>query len=206
MHLSGLRSRVGRVSRGKAVGGRPLNAIVRQQLAPYELETSRLLLRPPAKVDAAAIFEYGSDPEVTTYMDFVRLTSQEEAAQFVERCESRWLSGEESTWAIVHKTSNCLIGAIAIRAREADADFGYILNRRFWSQGYGTEATSAVVQWMLSVPTLMRIWATCDTENVRSARVLEKVGLSREGLVPGGTVRPNLSPIPRDSYIYAKAR
>jgi [ribosomal protein S5]-alanine N-acetyltransferase len=53
---------------------------------------------------------------------------------------------------------------------------------------------------------LLFSWATCDSDNLASARVLEKIGLMREGVLRRHTIRPNISPIPRDVFIYAKVR
>jgi [ribosomal protein S5]-alanine N-acetyltransferase len=86
------------------------------------------------------------------------------------------------------------------------ANFGYLLNRKYWGNGYATEAGNTVVNWLMSVPEIYRVWATCDTGNIASARVLEKIGLLREGILRSHTIRPNISPIPRDAFIYAKVR
>ncbi len=170
------------------------------------VETTRLLLRAPAKRDIDAIFEYASDFEVTALMDWRRLSEPGEVLAFLSRTEAEWSSGAGFTWAITEKGADQVIGAISIRPRDSEADFGYVLNRRFWNRGITTEAATAVTQWALSVRGLSRIWATCDAENARSIRVLEKLGLEREGLLPGGIIRPNLSTTPREAYLYAMRR
>jgi len=48
--------------------------------------------------------------------------------------------------------------------------------------------------------------AVCDVENIASARVMEKAGLSREGVLRRWLVHPNLGPEPRDCYGYARVR
>ncbi len=55
----------------------------------------------------------------------------------------------------------------------------------------------------MSMPEIFRVEATCDVENVASARALEKAGLSREGLLRRYTIQPGISAEPRDSYLYA---
>jgi RimJ/RimL family protein N-acetyltransferase len=175
--------------------------------APGVLLTQRLRLRRPTPADAPAAFAYGSDPEVTRYMDWRRLESPEEAAAFLERCEAGWRDGSEFTWMItLRQAGDLAIGAIGCRARETEADYGFVLNRHHWGQGLMTEAATSAVGWLFSIQWLQRVWATCDVENTRSARVLEKSGLRREGLVPGGMVRPNVSDALRDSYLYARNR
>ena len=58
---------------------------------------------------------------------------------------------------------------------------GYCFNRRYWGRGYATEAARAVVDFGFASLGLHRIFATCAPENTASARVLEKLGMRREG-------------------------
>lgn len=173
---------------------------------PRVIGTARLRLRQPAETDVEAIYEYGSDATVTALMDWRRLTDRSEAMGFVARTAESWSRGTEFTWVISELGFDYVVGAISLRARAADADFGYVLNRRYWGRGYATEAAAVVVSWATRERSISRIWATCDTENHRSARVLEKMGLVREGLAPVGTIRPNISETPRDSFVYVKER
>jgi RimJ/RimL family protein N-acetyltransferase len=87
------------------------------------------------------------------------------------------------------------------------ADFGFVLNRRHWGHGYATEAAGAMLDWLKSLGAIGRIVATCDVENVASARVLEKLGLSRVARLPQHAVRPNMPGAPRrDAFLYAWTR
>ena len=65
-----------------------------------------------------------------------------------------------------------------------------------------TEALTAVTVWALSQPSVFRIGAVCDVDNIGSARVLEKSGFVREGLLRRWLVHPNISDEPRDCYSY----
>jgi [ribosomal protein S5]-alanine N-acetyltransferase len=60
-------------------------------------------------------------------------------------------------------------------------ELGYALARAYWGRGFATEAGTAVVAWALERPEIHRVWAVCDAENVASARMLEKLGMRREG-------------------------
>ena len=171
---------------------------------PRIIDTQRLRLRPPRPSDVDAIFEYASDPEVTRYMDWKSLSRPAEAEVFRARTARSWERGDEFTWIITKPGDDRAIGGISLGARDEDADFGYVLNRREWGRGYGTEAARAIVDWACGKRAVPRIWATCDVENVRSIRVIEKAGLKREGLVPGGMIRPNISAEPRAAFIFAK--
>jgi RimJ/RimL family protein N-acetyltransferase len=69
------------------------------------------------------------------------------------------------------------------------------------------EAARAVLEWASTLDGVHRIWATCDVENGASARVLEKIGMAREGLLRRWAVRPNLPATPpRDAYVYSWVR
>jgi [ribosomal protein S5]-alanine N-acetyltransferase len=175
-------------------------------VAPEIIRTSRLILRQPTEADVGPVFAYAGDPHVTRLMDWTCLASRDQVVAYFAKCVEWWASGSEYSWLLARPDTHVAIGGIACRVRDADADFGYVLDRGHWGHGLATEAARAIVEWTFSLPTVRRVWATCDVENTRSARVLEKVGLAREGLVPGGIVRPNLSPVPRKSYIYAKQR
>ncbi|MDP9309700.1 MAG: GNAT family N-acetyltransferase, partial [Chloroflexota bacterium] len=83
---------------------------------------------------------------------------------------------------------------------------GYVLMRAAWGQGLMPEATAAVMNWALAQPEIFRVWALCDIENRASARVLEKVGMQREGLMGRGVLHPNISDEPRDCWLYAKVK
>ena len=71
------------------------------------------------------------------------------------------------------------------------------------SRGLMTEVLTEVVNWALNQPGIFRIGAVCDVENIGSARVMEKAGMTREGLLRRYSVHPNVGPEPRDVFIYA---
>jgi RimJ/RimL family protein N-acetyltransferase len=65
------------------------------------------------------------------------------------------------------------------------------------------EVIQCLIDWALEQPEIYRVWAVCDVENLASARVLEKVGMRREGLLHRWSVHPNVSTEPRDSFCYS---
>jgi [ribosomal protein S5]-alanine N-acetyltransferase len=71
-----------------------------------------------------------------------------------------------------------------------------VLARPTWGQGLMTEALSEVVGWALRQPGIWRIGDVCDVENLASARVMEKAGLEREGVLRRWGVHPNLGEVP----------
>jgi ribosomal-protein-alanine N-acetyltransferase len=173
----------------------------------HDLVTDRLLLRQPVAGDAEAIYGgYASDPEVTRYLQWSPLTGITAALRFIQGCEERRASGTEFTWAITMKSSSGVIGVVHCSPRGHKAELGYALARSYWGQGYMTEAAQAVMDWLFTSPKIHRVWATCDVENVGSVRVLEKLGMTREGTLRRWAVQPNISAEPRDSFMYARVR
>jgi RimJ/RimL family protein N-acetyltransferase len=171
---------------------------------PDTLTTERLLLRRPRRSDADALYEYGGDPEVTRYLIFQTHRSRADAERFLAGCAQRWESGEEYCWVIVLKERDEVVGSIACRIRGHAAEIGYALSRAWWGAGYATEAGRAVVGWATGLSGIYRVWAVCDLENLASARVLEKLGMSREGVLRRWIVHTNRSARPRDCYVYAR--
>jgi ribosomal-protein-alanine N-acetyltransferase len=174
--------------------------------APEIFTTARLVLRRPVFSDAADMYEYASDPEVTRYMTWRTHTDIRASVAFLETCAPSWESGQEFCWVVTVKPADRAVGAIACRVRGHAVDFGYALNRKVWGHGYATEAARTVVAWAMSLPSVYRVWAHCDTENRASVRVLEKTGLVLEGTLRRSMIRPNLSEKPRDIFVYAKVQ
>ena len=171
---------------------------------PEPIETERLILRKPCMDDAPAIFSaYAQDLEVTRYMIWRPHKSVGETYRIVELMLKLWDEGKAYSYVITLKHSDSAIGMIAMHPEGFKVSIGYVLARPYWSKGYTTEAALAVKNWLLKQPNIYRVFATCDVENPASARVMEKVGMQREGILRRYIVHPNISDEPRDSYMYA---
>lgn len=173
---------------------------------PDRIETDRLTLRPLVVADAAAVFAYASDEATTRYMDFTRHQRLAESEEFAQRCERSWKDGTGFPWAIVERTTGEFIGCIELRIAEPNGDFGYILDRRAWGQGYATEAALAVMSWARAQPTIFRVWATCHPANAASARVLQKAGLTYETRLESRASRPDVGEPAGESLRFAWTR
>jgi RimJ/RimL family protein N-acetyltransferase len=167
-------------------------------------ETSRLSARPASSADAQVLFDdYARDPAVAKYMTWRQHQSVDETVAFLRRCEKEWEDGSAFPWTLWLKSGGGFVGVIELRMSGATVNVGYALSRAYWRQGFMSEALLAVVQWALAQPTIYRVWATCDVENVRSARVMERVGMQREGILRNWIIHPNISDKPRDCFCYA---
>ena len=171
---------------------------------PERIETERLVLRIPLLADARAIFEtYAQDPEVTRYVMWRPHTSIDMTMQFLQGCVDAWEEGVRFPYVITLKNADGPVGRVDFHGNGFTVGLGDVIGRAYWRHGYVPEAVRAVVDWALSQPAIYRVNATCDVENVASARVMEKVGMQREGLMRRYMIHPNLSSEPRDCYLYA---
>lgn len=171
---------------------------------PEHFETERLRLRPPEAEDAPAIFEsYAQDPEVTRYLDWRPHAGIEDTEAFLRRCRDVWLDGSAFPWAIVRKEDGRLLGMVEVRVKATAVDVGYVLARAHWGLGYVPEAVAAVRDWAMAQPGIWRFWAVCDVDNHASARVLEKVGMVREGVLRRWAGHNVGDGSPRDCACYA---
>src|SRR6187455_804885 len=176
-------------------------------LVPETFTTERLLLRRPKSSDAAAVFAYGSDPEVAKFADWPILARVEDAAAGSERAARRWDTGEEYSWRLTVKPDDTAVGGVACSIDAHRAELGFLVARPLCGCGYATEAARAVFLWIKSLPQVVRIQATTDIDNLASARVLEKLGMSREAVLRRWARRPNLPGQPvRDALLYAWVR
>ena len=174
---------------------------------PEVIGTDRLVLRRAKLDDSVAAYEYSRDPDVARYMDWVPHPNLRSAVARVEGAAARWESGDEYSWVITVRPADLAVGSVGCRVRDHAIDMGYVLARSCWGHGYATEAAQAVFAWAVSCEDVFRIWATCDVDNVASVRVLEKIGMSREGVLRRWAIRPNLAPgVPRDAFVYSWVR
>ena len=176
-------------------------------LRPPALKTARLLLRDARLSDAEAIFEeYAGDPAVTRFLLWRPQPSPDGVRDFLHGAIERMAAGRELHWVITRAGEDRPIGAIGCTIEDFRAELGYVLGRAHWRQGIMSEALRAVVEWVLALEPIHRVWAVCDVDNVGSAGVLEKAGLVREGMLRRWSLHPNVSDVPRDCYVYSAIR
>lgn len=175
---------------------------------PEPFETARLLARKPREEDAAAVFAaYASDPVATRYLAWMPYSSVEKLAAFLRGRAEAWSKGDgHYAYLICVRGTDTPIGSIGVFIDGAKAMFGYVFAQDHWGKGYATEALAYLVDWASAQPRLRRAWAYCATENAASARVMEKAGLEREGVLRRSQVFPNLGPEPRDCVYYSKVK
>jgi ribosomal-protein-alanine N-acetyltransferase len=150
------------------------------------LETDRLRLRPLTLDDASALFVFTSDPDVARFTSWTPHRSVDDARAYLTTIIKRYDDGDLAPWGVVHRADQGLIGYCGLTEWDRDdarAELVYALARPYWGRGYAAEAARAAIAFGFERLGLNRIEATCEPENVASSRVMEKVGMTFEGVL-----------------------
>jgi len=142
------------------------------------IKTNRLLIREFEVQDWQAVYEYTSNPNVMKYIP-EGVFNEEQAKKFVSEN-----SGEKAKhFPIILLSEHMVIGHIVFHQYFGDHTYeiGWILNPSYYNNGYASEAARAVLDYGFKEMKLHRIIATCQPENIPSYKVMEKIGMRREG-------------------------
>ncbi len=174
---------------------------------PREILSERLLIRIPTLSDSSSILSaYAGVSEAVKYLSWPKKNSEDEVKEFIERVFLGWEMQDSFTWVVTLRETASIVGCIAFRPQRTGYEIGYVLSPNYWAKGLGTELVERMIEVAFEDNAIHRVWAYCDTENLASVRLLEKVGMSREGLLQKWGESPNLSSGPRDQYCYAIVR
>lgn len=173
----------------------------------HQLDAPRLTLRRLRLSDAPAMFaRYAQDPEVTRYIAWPPHRTLDDTRDFLTRIGRAAERGRGFAYAILPRGETKLCGTLGFDRHGGTLTCGYVLARSHWGRGVASAAFGALVGWALVQPDLWRVEAYVHPDNQGSARVLEKCGLQREGLIRRHAVFPNLSDEPQDAWLYARVR
>lgn len=152
------------------------------------IETKRLILRPITLVDAPAIFEYASNPNVSRYVLWNPHRTIADSEAFVKKYAfANYQKEIPEPWGVtVKENGNKVVGTVGCRWASQNwksMDLGYLLAETLWGKGIAAEAARAAIGWIYANYDVNRIQARCQVPNVGSARVMEKLGMTREGVL-----------------------
>ena len=153
--------------------------------------------------DAADIFGYAQNPEVARFMPWNPHQSINDSYDFIARVLHERRIGKRNDHAIVWKQTGKVIGSCSYRLVGHRSIFGYALNQDYWGKGLATEASKKLIEVSFSHAEVSRVEAICDIENIGSARVMEKSGMKREGLLRQYILIQELGSVPKDVFMYS---
>ena len=148
-----------------------------------ELETERLLLRPPIEADADALTQLANDYDVAKNLS--RLPhpyTRADAGFFLEKVKEGRAAGTDFNFAVTRKSDGAFLGGCGLHLREHGYfELGYWLGRPFWGHGYASEAARRLASFGFRELRAERLLAGWFHDNPASGRVLEKTGFVLTG-------------------------
>lgn len=166
------------------------------------LETKRLILRNFINTDIDDFYEYMKLESTAKFEDFEPLTYNECISSLERRMK------HDNVMAVILKDSGKMIGDVNFSEEDENGTYeiGYDFNEKFWNNGYATEACSIVINHIFTTMKGRRIFAQCNDDNFSSIKLLERVGMRREGHFIEDVTFKNDSdgnPIYVSSFLYA---
>ncbi|HSK94074.1 MAG TPA: GNAT family N-acetyltransferase [Candidatus Angelobacter sp.] len=146
------------------------------------IRTERLLLRRWRAADRGPFATMNADPAVMEHMQGVM--SRERSDDFVDRIEAHWEEHGWGLWAVEVPGVAPFIGYVGLWPADYVApgmvEVGWRLAREHWGHGYATEAAREALRFGFIEVELEEIVSFTVPQNVRSVRVMERIGLRRE--------------------------
>lgn len=151
-----------------------------------EITTQRLILRKLRAEDAADLFRYASCDKVADYMNFDRMTSIDEAHDFIDKILKKYETNDVLEWAVEYKPDKRMIGAVYFcKVDEINkiGEIGFIISQEYTGRGLATEALGSIIGFAFEKMGLNRVEGMHFSGNNASGRVMEKAGMQFEGLL-----------------------
>ena len=149
------------------------------------LRTERLILRPMSTEDTNDMFEYARGEEVTRYLLWSPHPSAAYTQDYLQYIESRYRLGDFYDWSVLLADSGKMIGTCGFTRfnfSSYSAEIGFVLNPKYWGYSIAPEAARRVIRFGFDTLELHRIEAHYMENNIQSRRVMEKSGMTFEGI------------------------
>ena len=146
------------------------------------IKTERLILRQFQLRDNADMFQWASNPDVVKFLSYEpHKTIAETKAVLTSWIES-YKEKSMYNWAI--EFQGVVIGNISVVDKDDECftcHLGWQIDKPYWNKGIMTEAAKAVVDYLFDQVHYDRITSGCDTRNIGSSKVMQKIGMTLEG-------------------------
>src|SRR5690606_36575071 len=156
---------------------------------PDQLETERLILRPPRPGDGAAGNEAirESEAELKPWMPWVHpVPTPEDTEEVYRRMAAEWITREGLGMELIRREDGVFVGGSGLMCRNWDVPYfeiGYWLRTSLHSHGYMTEAVLAQTRFAFDVLGAQRVEILKHARNTRSAAVADRAGVMYVGLL-----------------------
>lgn len=150
------------------------------------ITTERLVLRLFQQSDAEGVTKLCNNYNIfknTLYLPYPY--SIEDARSWIEHHLENFNANKSYEFAITDRETGDLYGAIALtnNPRFNHGEMAYWIGEEYWGHGYATEASGAIVQFAFDEKKYHKVFARYFQSNPASGRVMEKVGMKKEGVL-----------------------
>jgi ribosomal-protein-alanine N-acetyltransferase len=146
-----------------------------------------VLIREHVPADRRAYAEWQCDPEVGEFVSWLPRTGEEADRSLRDAIDQQTSKNRTRFFmAVVRKEDDEVVGDVGITLLEENtADIGWFIRRRHWGMGYAGEAAALMLRYGFECLGLRQIQASCQKENVRSQRVMQKIGFRLTHMIEG---------------------
>jgi RimJ/RimL family protein N-acetyltransferase len=178
---------------------------------PSEFETERLIIRMPKPGDGKVVYESkkASKNELLPWMAWAHRDESEEDAEInIREAHVNFITREDLRLLVFHKETGALIANSGLHRIDWDArkfEIGYWIDTRYSGKGYMTEAVKGIEGFAFNELEANRVEIHCDTKNVKSRAIAERLGYELEGILRKDSLDAYGKEL-RDTCIYAKVK
>ncbi len=150
-----------------------------------QLESERLITRKLIESDKTIWADFFSDPEAVEFIPESGLTSDgDKAKHWIAKQINRYKENEFGLQVLIDKQTGSFIGQCGLLLQEVDGikeiEVGYHMLKKYWGQGYAPEAARLFIGYAFENKLTDAVISIIDINNIKSQRVAEKNGLTRE--------------------------
>lgn len=149
------------------------------------ISTERLSIRPMRPDDAESLWMRRNDPEAARYQNWTLPFPRERADEMVASIAATSGPASDDWWmaTVCRRSDDVIVGDLALHLTFDGrvAEIGYTFARKWWGQGYATEAATALADWLVDTVGVSRVSGMTHPDNLASITVLERLGMRFEG-------------------------
>lgn len=145
-----------------------------------KIHTKRLLMIPLGPEFLLSTHKYASDFDNTKYMIHLPNTDINETKSFLDRVYAEWQKYSPQFYEYAILMNNEHIGAVSIYIDKAngECELGWIISKEYWGNEYAVEAAREIMNFAIQKLKVKKFIAHCDSDNISSYRVMDKLGMS----------------------------
>jgi len=151
------------------------------------IQSSRLKLRTLNESDNINIFSYASNSEVSKFLNWDIHADLNDTNNYLSRIIllAKKFPMNNLGIEVNFNNKNFIIGTVGLLPKNFSSPYtfelGYVLHHDWWGKGYASEAVITLLKYGFINNDIQRVEAFCATENIKSWKLLEKIGMIREG-------------------------